>query len=360
MALPLSPPVKPMLARPVAKIPDSDGMLFEPKWDGFRCLVFRDGTELTLQSRSGKPLNRYFPEVCERLLDTLPERIVLDGELVVAAQRRLSFDALTQRVHPAESRVHLLAEQAPARYVAFDLLAVEDMAYLDRPTSARRHVLVELLHDNQGVHLTPATEDPGTARTWFTLFEGAGLDGVIGKPAGDPYAPGKRALFKYKHTRTADCVLGGLRWHADTEPGTAVGSLLLGLHDEHGVLHHVGVVGSFAAARRRELASELHKLITDEPHPWLGEHAEDGRRLPSAPTRWRSGELPWVPLRPERVVEVGYEHTEGAHPARLRHTAQFVCWRPDRDPDSCGYAQLEQPARYDVDAVLNGEVRPTH
>lgn len=358
MALPLEPPVKPMLARPAKRIPDEGGMVFEPKWDGFRCLVFRDGTEITLQSRSGKPLNRYFPEVCARLLDTLPSRVVLDGELVVAADGRLSFDALTERVHPADSRVQLLAEQSPARFVAFDLLAHEDADHTGESTSARRDRLVALLTDRAGVHLTPATDDPDTARSWFTLFEGAGLDGVIGKPADGPYEPGKRTMVKYKHARTADCVLGGLRWHADTEPGTAVGSLLLGLHDEHGVLHHVGVVGSFTAARRRELASELSGLRTEDPHPWLGEHAQDGRRLPGAITRWRSGELPWVPLRPERVLEVGYEHTEGGHPSRFRHTAQFVRWRPDREPESCTYAQLEEPARYDLDAVLRGEVKP--
>lgn len=252
MALPIEPPVKPMLARPVKRIPDSGELLFEPKWDGFRCLVFRDGDDLTLQSRAGKPLNRYFPEVLETLRAALPERVVVDGELVVARGGKLDFDALTERVHPAESRVRLLAEQSPASFVAFDLLALDDRAFAEEPTSVRREHLVKLAAD--GVHITPATTDPATAREWFTLFEGAGLDGVIGKPLDAVYEPNKRIMFKYKHTRTADCVLAGLRWHVDGAEGEAVGSFLLGLHDERGVLHHVGVVGSFPVARRRELA----------------------------------------------------------------------------------------------------------
>jgi ATP-dependent DNA ligase len=358
MPLPLEPPVKPMLARPVDAIPDSTELLFEPKWDGFRCLVFRDGDSLTLQSRSGKPLNRYFPEVLERLAAELPERAVLDGELVVARDGRLDFDALTERVHPADSRVRLLAGQTPAEYVAFDLLALGDQSFLEEPTSTRRKRLTEL--SSEHVHLTPATEDPETARGWFTLFEGAGLDGVIGKPLTAAYEPNKRIMFKYKHSRTADCVVAGLRWHKDGPDGGAVGSLLLGLYDDAGVLHHVGVVGSFPVARRKELVGELTPWITDGGHPWLGDNVVEGQRLPGGITRWRSTEQPWVPLRPERVVEVGYEHTEGGNPmtpARFRHTAQFVRWRPDREPGSCGYAQLDEPARYDLDAVFRGEVR---
>ena len=357
MALPVPPPVRPMLASPAPGIPDRDDLLFEPKWDGFRCLVFRDGADLTLQSRSGKPLDRYFPEVIARLLAVLPDRVVLDGELVVDRDGRLDFDALTERIHPADSRVRLLAEQTPARYVAFDLLALGDESLLDRGGADRRAALTTAVTAADGLHITPSTADPATARTWFTLFEGAGLDGVIGKPADGPYTPNKRTMSKYKHARTADCVVAGLRWHANTEPGTAVGSLLLGLHDDAGVLHHVGVVGAFPAARRRELAVELAPLIEggDQDHPWLaGDPA--GRRLPGSVNRWRSGEQPWVPLRRERVVEVGYDHTEGRHPVRFRHTSQFVRWRPDREPESCRYDQLDEPARYDLSAVLRGEV----
>jgi ATP-dependent DNA ligase len=353
--LPLRPPIQPMLARPAKTIPDTGDLLFEPKWDGFRCLVFRDGDELTLQSRAGKPLNRYFPEVLARLSAALPEQVVLDGELVVAREGHLDFDALTERIHPAKSRVTLLAEQTPATFVAFDLLALGEESFVDDPTGARRDRLEKLT--GEGINITPATGDSATARHWFTLFEGAGLDGVIGKPLDAPYSPGKRVMAKYKHTRTADCVVAGLRWHADSTPGEAVGSLLLGLHDDAGILHHVGVVGSFPVARRRELAGELAELITDGPHPWLGEAVVEGQRLPGGITRWRSTEQPWVPLRIERVVEVAYEHTEGGHPGRFRHTAQFVRWRPDREPRSCGYAQLEEPARYDLDAVFRGEVR---
>ncbi|AXB43475.1 ATP-dependent DNA ligase [Amycolatopsis albispora] len=349
----LTMPVKPMLAKPAKSIPDSGGLLFEPKWDGFRCLVFRDGAELTLQSRTGKPLNRYFPEVLEALAGILPEQVVLDGELVIGRGGRLDFDALTERIHPAASRVELLSQETPAQFVAFDLLELNGESLLDEPTERRRARLEQL----PGVFITPATTDPAVARHWFELFEGAGLDGVIGKPLDAAYEPGKRLMLKYKHSRTADCVLAGLRWHVDGEPGEMVGSFLLGLYDEHGVLHHVGVVGSFPVTRRRELAEELAPLITDGPHPWLGDAVVPGQRLPGSVNRWRAGEQPWVPLRLERVVEVGYEHTEGGHPARFRHTAQFARWRPDREPSSCDYAQLEEPARYDLDAVFRGEVR---
>ncbi|MEU6645468.1 ATP-dependent DNA ligase [Saccharomonospora sp. NPDC046836] len=357
MSLPVTPPVKPMLAKAVATIPDSGELLFEPKWDGFRCLVFRDGDELTLQSRSLKPLNRYFPEVLAELAETLPERVALDGELVVGLSGRLDFDALTERIHPAASRIALLAEQTPATFVAFDVLAIGDRPLLDEPTRVRRAALTDLAGDR--LQHTPATTDPGTARHWFELFEGAGLDGVIGKPLDEPYVPGKRSMFKYKHSRTADCVVAGLRWHVDGAQGEAVGSLLLGLYDGDGVLHHVGVVGAFPVRRRRELATELAPLITEGAHPWLGEAVVEGQRLPGGVNRWRPNEQPWVPLRPERVVEVGYEHTEGGHPARFRHTAQFARWRPDREPASCGYAQLEEPARYDLDAVFRGAVKRT-
>ncbi|KAA2261154.1 ATP-dependent DNA ligase [Solihabitans fulvus] len=360
MALPLTPPVQPMLANSVDRIPADKDLVFEPKWDGFRCLVFRDGDEVVLQSRSGKPLNRYFPEVVETMRAALPDRVVLDGELVVAKAGRLDFDTLSDRIHPAASRVALLAEQTPASYVAFDLLATGDRALLGEPAVARRAALLDLLTGVEDVRITPATTDVDLAMEWFELFEGAGLDGVMGKPANGVYTPGKRTMIKVKHARTADCVVAGLRWHLNTEPGTTVGSLLLGLHDDAGVLHHVGVVGSFPTARRRALATELAPLIEQDPedHPWLGEHAQDGRRLPGSVNRWRAGEQPWVPLRCERVVEVAYTQTEGQAPARFRHNPQFGRWRPDREPESCRYDQLDQPARYDLAAVLRGEVRP--
>lgn len=348
-----------MLATSVPAVPDRADLVFEPKWDGFRCLVFRDGDDLTMQSRSGKPLNRYFPEMVDALLADLPDRIVLDGELVVDRAGRLDFDALSERIHPAASRVTLLAAESPARYITFDLLARDDRALLDQPGRVRRQLLTELVRPAERVHLTPATADPAVARDWFTLFEGAGLDGVVGKPADGPYTPGKRTMIKVKHARTADCVVAGLRWHLNTEPGTAVGSLLLGLYDHENRLNHVGVSGAFPVARRRELATELAPLMADAEagHPWLGADAADGRRVPGAINRWRSEMAAWVPLRPERVVEVGYEHTEGGYPARFRHNGQFVRWRPDREPESCRYDQLDEPARYDLDAVLRGEVR---
>jgi ATP-dependent DNA ligase len=348
-----------MLASSVDEIPTGeDGLVFEPKWDGFRCLVFRDGDEITLQSRSGKPLNRYFPEVVEAVLRGLPERVVLDGELVVARDDRLDFDALAERIHPAASRIKLLSEQTPASFVAFDLLALGDQVLLDEPGTARREALVDLIKPGDSIYLTPATTDHDVAAQWFDLFEGAGLDGVIGKPADGPYTPGKRTMIKIKHARTADCVVAGLRWHKDTEPGTAVGSLLLGLYDDNDVLHHIGVVGSFKVAQRRELADELSELITEDEHPWLGPDAEDGRRLPGAVNRWRGEHAAWVPLRPRRVIEIAYTQTEGVQPARLRHNGQFARWRPDREPESCRYDQLDQPARYDVESVLRGEVKP--
>ena len=359
MVLPLTPPLKPMLATSADTIPTTGDLLFEPKWDGFRCLVFRDGDELVLQSRSGKPLNRYFPEVERTLLAALPPRVVLDGELVVAVNGKLDFDALSERIHPAASRIALLSEQTPAEFVAFDLLALDDADLLELPCRERRDRLVALLPPDGPVHVTPATDDPAVATEWFDLFEGAGLDGVVAKPGGAPYSPNKRTMIKIKHARTADCVVAGLRWHVDTEPGTSVGSLLLGLHDDAGVLHHVGVVGSFPAARRRALAAELAELILPDTadHPWLGEH-DTPRRLPGAINRWRGEQAAWVPLRPERVLEIAYSQTEGAAPARLRHNGQFLRWRPDREPASCGYDQLDQPARYDLAAVLRGEVRP--
>lgn len=363
MSLPITPPIKPMLAGPVDDVPERPGMSFEPKFDGYRCLTFVDPADsdpVTLQSRTGKPLNRYFPEVLATVSELVDRPLVLDGELVVAAEdehgERLDWDALSERIHPAASRVRQLAEHTPARFIAFDLLALDGDDLRDEPFSRRRRALESLELDHPGLRTTPVTTDADTARDWFRLFEGAGLDGIIGKDPDGPYLPGKRTMVKVKHTRTADCVVAGLRWHAGTTPGTAVGSLLLGIHDADGVLHHVGVVGAFPAARRRELAEQLADRVTDGEHPWLGEGAQDGRRLPGSINRWRSTEQPWQPLRPELVVEVAYDHTEGHHPARFRHTTQFVRWRPDRDPASCRYDQLDEPARYDLDTVLRGDV----
>ncbi|MBB5156349.1 ATP-dependent DNA ligase [Saccharopolyspora phatthalungensis] len=361
--LPVQPPVKPMLASPVDGISREGGLLFEPKWDGFRCLVFADPQAeqpVLLQSRTGRPLNRYFPEVLRTVAEQLDRPAVLDGELVVIRRDevgdRLDWDALGERIHPAASRVRMLAEKTPATFIAFDLLALDDRDLMGAPQTERRELLAGLGLDHSGLRTTPVTDDPDTAAEWFRVFEGAGLDGVIAKPTGGHYVPGKRTMFKIKHSRTADCVVAGLRWHAKTEPGTAVGSLQLGLYDDSGVLHHVGVVGAFPAAQRRALATELAELVTDGEHPWLGPDAADGRRLPGSVNRWNSSEQPWVPLRPERVVEVSYDHTEGAYPGRFRHTTQFVRWRPDRDPESCRYDQLDEPTRYDLDAVLFGDV----
>ena len=363
MALPLQPPVKPMLASPVDGVPDRAGLFFEPKWDGFRCLVFLDpgaAEPVFLQSRTGKSLNRYFPEVPANLTAAIDRPMVLDGELVVTGQDehgdKLDWDALTERIHPAASRVRMLAVRTPATFIAFDLLALDDRDLTGEPLSVRRELLAGLGLHGEGLHTTPVTDDAATAREWLRAFEGAGLDGVIGKPTDGVYQPGKRTMLKVKHSRTADCVVAGLRWHANTEPGTAVGSLLLGLYDDEDVLHHVGVVGAFPAAKRRDLATELSGLLDAEGHPWLDPDAGEGRRLPGGVTRWRSGELVWEPLRPELVVEVAYDHTEGGMPSRFRHTTQFVRWRPDRDPASCRYDQLDEPARYDLESIFSGNV----
>lgn len=343
-----------MLATSADGIPRRDGLIFEPKWDGYRCIVFRDGDEVELQSRSGKSLVRYFPDAVAMLRAALPARCVVDGELVVIRNGRLSFDALNERVHPAASRIELLARQSHSSYVAFDLLAIDDTALLDVPFRERRAALEQVVQTGEHVHLTPVTEDPDVAGQWFELFEGAGLDGLIAKPAGSPYTPGKRTMLKIKHARTADCVVAGFRWH---KTGDVVGSLLLGLYDDADLFHHVGVVGAFPAAQRAALVDELAPLREGvDDHPWL-QPAAMGQRLPGAEHRWRSGEAPWEPLRPERVVEVAYEHTEGGHPARFRLNPRFVRWRPDRDPRSCRYDQLDEPARYDLEAVLRGDVR---
>lgn len=348
------PPVKPMLAKSVVKIPP--GMQYEAKWDGFRAIVFRDGNEVELGSRTGKSLSRYFPEVVEAVRERLPERCVLDGEIVIARAGHLDFDALTERIHPADSRVRTLAGRNPASFVAFDILALADESLLDVPLSDRRELLVRALQGvTPPVHVAPATTDIEVARGWFEQYEGAGLDGVIAKPLDLRYRPDERAMFKIKHERTADVVVAGYRLH---KSGPVVGSLLLGLYDDSGRLQHVGVSAAFSMKRRAELIEELEPLRMGDVsgHPWAAwadEAAHESARLPGAPSRWSGGkDLSWVPLRPERVAEVAYDHMENGQ--RFRHTARFRRWRPDRDPASCTYAQLEEPVRYDLAEILGG------
>ncbi len=361
MDLPVMPPVLPMLAKSVKGIPDpakfEQGLSFEPKWDGFRCIVFRDGDEVVLASRNTKPLTRYFPEVVEALLANTPERCVLDGEIVLAIGDQLEFEKLQERIHPADSRVRMLAETTPSEYVAFDLLALGDDSLLDVPFAERRTALEQALADARSpVHVTPTTTDPALAAEWFDQFEGAGLDGVVAKPLGASYSPNGRTMLKIKHERTADVVLAGYREHKTSTPEQPLlGSLLLGLYHD-GKLQHIGVSASFTAARRAELIQELQPLVCDiADHPW-GEWQEwaiaNPDRVPGTQSRWSAGkDLSFTPLRPERVLEVGYDHMEGR---RFRHTAQFKRWRPDRDPESCGYDQLEEPVSYDLSAILSG------
>jgi ATP-dependent DNA ligase len=355
MDLPVMPPVAPMLAKSVPEIPVG-AFHYEPKWDGFRAIVFRDGDDVEITSRNTKPMTRYFPELVAAFRAGLPPRCVLDGEIVIpdADGVRLDFEALLQRIHPAASRVKLLAEQTPARFVAFDLLALGDEDLTARGYEERRGVLLEALKGVAApLHLTPATGDLATAGDWFSRFEGAGLDGIIAKPLAGAYQPDKRTMFKIKHERTADCVVAGYRVHK-TGPDL-VGSLLLGLYDANGRLASVGVVGAFPMARRKELFDELQPLVTSfEGHPWAWAEQEAGSRTPreAEASRWNNGkDLSFTPLRPELVVEVRYDHMEGV---RFRHTAQFVRWRPDRDPESCTYAQLEEPVSFDLDEVFAG------
>ncbi|TWG01246.1 ATP-dependent DNA ligase [Kitasatospora viridis] len=351
MDLPVLPPVQPMLAKAVTAIPE--GMHYEAKWDGFRAIVFRDGEEVEVASRTGKSLARYFPELLDAFRAELPQRCVLDGEIVLAHDGRLHFEELQERIHPAASRVRKLAAESPASFIAFDLLALGDRALMESPLGERRAALTAALAGaGPWVHLAPATTDRALAEVWFTRFEGAGLDGVVAKPLDQPYRPGVRSMFKIKHGRTADCVLAGYRDHKD---GQGVGSLLLGLYDAAGVLQHVGVCSSFTAARRRELAEELAPLRMADPagHPWAAwtdEAAHEAGRLPGAPSRWSGGkDAQWVALRPERVCEVAYDHMEGT---RFRHTTRFQRWRPDRSPTSCDYTQLEEPVGYDLAELL--------
>ncbi|MGW0699737.1 ATP-dependent DNA ligase [Streptomyces sp. NPDC002867] len=356
MDLPVMPPVKPMLAKSVKKIPP--GMHYEAKWDGFRAIVHRDGDEIVIGSRTGKPLTRYFPELAARFLDLLPERCVVDGEIVIAHEGRLDFDRLTERIHPADSRVRMLAERTPASFVAFDVLALGDESLLDAPLKARREKLEEALAGvRPPVHLAPSTTDVALAQEWFEQYEGAGLDGIVAKPLDLPYRPDTRLMYKIKHERTADVVVAGYRFH---KSGPVVGSLLLGLYDDSGALQHVGVCAALSMKKREELVEELEPLRMEDvsEHPWARwaeEAAHESARLPGAPSRWSGKkDLSWVALRPERVVEVAYDHMEGD---RFRHTAQFRRWRPDREPSGCTYEQLEEPVRYDLDEVLSAPGR---
>ncbi len=351
------PPVKPMLAKAVQEVPRQDGLLYEPKWDGFRCIVFRDGDELELGSRNDRPLTRYFPELVELLREALPERCVVDGEIVVVTGSGLDFDTLQQRLHPAESRVRKLAEATPASFVAFDLLALDARDLRTEPFLERRRLLEGAVGGALArVHLTPMTDDADIAQDWFTRFEGAGFDGVMAKPAELPYAEDKRVMWKVKHERTADCVVAGFRTHKD---GEGVGSLLLGLFDDDGTLHHVGVASSFTAARRRELNAELASLQDRalDGHPWrdwaeAASQAPAAGRMPGGVSRWNAKkDLSWEPLRPELVAEVRYEHVLGG---RFRHGGRLVRFRPDRTPASCTYAQLEEVAPAELAALFTG------
>jgi ATP-dependent DNA ligase len=342
--LPVAPPVLPMLAKRVSALPQGD-FVFEPKWDGFRTLVFRDQDELLLQSRDEKSLNRYFPELTAPLLASLPERCVLDGELVVARGEALDFDALQQRIHPAASRVKLLSAQTPASLVFFDLLALGEHDLRAMPFGERRALLEQMLeHAKPPLYLTPATRDPALAADWFARFEGAGLDGVMAKSPSGSYEPNKRVMLKVKHERECDCVVAGFRWHKRGQNDT-LGSLLLGLYDDAGVLHHVGVCASFTDQKRRELVAFLEPYRRDAraTHPWAAwagaAEPGDAQRMPGGQSRWSQGkDLSWEPLRPELVVEVAYDHMQRD---RFRHTAQFRRFRSDKPPADCSYAQLE-------------------
>ena len=353
MDLPVMPPVAPMLAKPVDAIPDGD-YVFEPKWDGFRSIIFRDGAEVEIGSRNERPMTRYFPELVDAVLAELPSRCVIDGEVVVPDFKsgRLDFEALQLRIHPAASRVRLLAEQTPAHFVAFDLLALDDTDYTAAPFRERRAVLERALAAVASpIHLTPVTSERAVAREWFSQFEGAGLDGLIAKSPEGGYEPDKRVMLKIKHERTADCVVAGYRPHKSGDD--AIGSLLLGLYRPDGALASVGVVGAFPMEMRRALRVELEPLVTTfDNHPWNWAKQEEGTRTPrsSQYSRWNVGkDLSFIPLRPERVLEVRYDHMEGP---RFRHTAQFVRWRPDRTPESCTYAQLEEPVSFELSSIL--------
>ncbi|HVS64810.1 MAG TPA: ATP-dependent DNA ligase [Thermoanaerobaculia bacterium] len=353
MNLPFSPPLDPMLAQIGETVPEEGRWLFEPKWDGFRAIVFRDGQELLIQSRDHRPLERFFPELVAPLLRDLPRRCVVDGEVILLGPQGLDFEALQLRLHPAESRIEKLARETPAGYVAFDLLALGDRDLRGEPQEARRAALEDALGGVQAPLLvTPATRSREVARDWFDRLEGAGFEGLIAKPLDLAYQPKKRALLKIKHVRTVDCVVAGFRWHKNG-PGELVGSLLLGLYDDDGVLHHVGITSSFKMTYRRELARRLEPLRegASESHPWLGEWAAAGNhgRRPAG-SRWNPQKsLSWEPLRPELVVEVKFDYLQGG---RFRHAATFLHWREDKLPEECTYDQIEEPSPLDLSEFL--------
>ena len=349
----MQPPVEPMLAKLAEQLPDGD-YLYEPKWDGFRALVFRGADDVYIQSRDSRPLDRYFPELHDTLIARLPKQCVLDGEIVIATPHGLDFDALQLRLHPAASRVGKLARETPSSFVAFDVLSIGSRSLMSQPQSERRAALEKLLGKvKPPVHLTPVTRDRAVALDWLTRFEGAGLDGVIAKPAAGTYVPGKRAMIKVKHARTAECVVAGFRWYKGGQD--AVGSLLLGLYDDQGVLQHAGVTSSFTMARREQLVTELaplrKKALEDHPwRDWAGAGAESSR-MPGAQSRWSSGkDLSWEPLRIERVCEVKYDHMQGD---RFRHAAIFLRWRPDKLPRDCRYDQLEVTQPYELERIFS-------
>jgi ATP-dependent DNA ligase len=361
MTLPFRPPVPPMLAKLANEIPEGDNWLYEPKWDGFRAIVFKDGDKIQTQSRDLKPLDRYFPELAEPFKASLPERAVLDGEIVIATDDVLDFDALLLRIHPAASRVEMLAREKPASFVAWDLLALGDEDLRTVPQLERRARLERALANAKApIHLTPATRDRAVAMDWFERFEGAGLDGVMAKPIDAPYQPNKRAMIKVKHARTAECVVAGFRWYKGGK-GKLVGSLLLGLYDDEGVLHHTGICGSFSQARRAELVTELEPLREGarEGHPWAkwaewqDDRHEADRRMPGATSRWNRGkDLSWEPVRIERVCEVGYDHLQGT---RFRHATHFKRWRFDKPPSDCRYDQLDATPAIEIRRIFHSE-----
>ena len=356
MNLPVNPPLLPMLAKRVEELPPGEEWIFEPKWDGFRALVFRDGDEIFIQSRDEKPLNRYFPELLDPLRQALPSRSVVDGEIVIVNDGELDFDRLQLRLHPAASRVNLLSKQTPASFVLFDVLCQDDLDLRNQPFEIRRERLESLMSAvKPPVHITPATRDRGTAEDWFRRFEGAGFDGVVAKQISGVYEPNKRVMLKVKHERDCDCVVAGFRWHKKGDR-TLVGSLLLGLYDDAGALEHVGVCASFSTAKRKELVELLDPYRPNalDSHPWRhwAEHtAQDGsKRMPGGQSRWSQGkDLSWEPLRPELVVQVAYDHMQGD---RFRHTAQFRRWRPDKKPTDCTYTQLEVVPPQELAAIF--------
>jgi ATP-dependent DNA ligase len=357
---PLAPPIEPMLARLATALPVGDAFLYEPKWDGFRAIVFRGGGEVFIQSRDLRPLDRYFPELHAAFLAGLPDGCVVDGEIVIATRRGLDFDALQMRLHPAASRVARLADETPAAFVAFDAIAIHGRDLRETPQSERREALERLIDEvAPPIYLTPMTRDRAVASEWLAQFEGAGLDGVVAKPADGAYEPGRRAMIKVKHARTADCVVAGFRWHKAGK-NELVGSLLLGLYDKENRLHHVGVTSSFTMAVRRQLALDLAPLreraLAEHPwRDWAEASGAETTRMPGGQSRWSAGkDLSWEPLRIERVCEVKYDHMQGM---RFRHAAVFQRWRPDKPPRACGYDQLEVTAPYELEKVFGASGR---